>query len=88
MHHPLENVSPVRPFTDAFHFPSIPRALLPHPLTPGLQSVPLTTGAWQYWDPSKVPTPGNEKIHLNLWQANMGAPGYGRRVHVVVAGFE
>jgi hypothetical protein len=42
----------------------------------------------RYWDPGKVPTPGNEKVHLNLWQANSGAPGYGRRVHVIVAGFE
>ena len=45
-------------------------------------------GAWEYWDQSKIPSEGNEKIHYNLWQANSGAPGYGRRVHVVITGFE
>ena len=25
---------------------------------------------------------------MNLWQANMGTPGYGRRVHVVTTNFQ
>lgn len=45
-------------------------------------------GAWQYWDGARLPSPGDERVHYNLWQANSGAPGFGRRVHVVVAGFE
>jgi hypothetical protein len=48
---------------------------------------PLAPG-WEYWDPAKVPTPGTEKVHLNLWQANAGRPAFGRRVHVVTQGFE
>ena len=46
--------------------------------------------AWQYWDMSRIPTPGTEKVHFNLWQANTasgGIPATGRRQHVVIAGF-
>jgi hypothetical protein len=42
----------------------------------------------EYFDPASVFTPGDERVHLNLWQANSGRPGWGRRVHQIIAGFE
>ncbi len=46
------------------------------------------TSAQVQGPPGGIPVPGTERVHLNLWQANEGAPQFGRRVHVIVAGFE
>jgi hypothetical protein len=44
--------------------------------------------AYNYPVPGNVPPPGTERWHFNLWQANAGAPAFGRRVHEIITNFE
>ena len=51
--------------------------------------LPATLASFDFPDTVHIPTPGDARVHLNLWQANWGgAPGYGRVVHVAISGVE
>jgi len=58
------------------------------PLSALTQQTGRLLASWQYGNPGYVFTPGNERVHFNLWQANDGVPAWGRRVHQIIAGFE
>jgi len=49
---------------------------------------PKLLASYKYPAPQFVPDPGRNSWHFNVWQANAGRPGFGRRVHMIFNGFE
>lgn len=73
------------------------RSYLPRPVLTDLHLRPRTAlqqkgnllSSWEFPYKDRVPRPGDERVHFNLWQANWGGvPRRNRRVHVVINGME
>lgn len=55
---------------------------------PGAVGTARLLASYTYPAPQYVPDPGRNQWHFNIWQANSGAPRWGRRVHTTITNFQ